>query len=202
MKWLLIVAGLLCSAGAQAAQFGGFLALGAGRGDEKTENGTEVDVDQQSFEAGFIMHLGKAGRAVAYRLHAGVAIRNTEAGDDDPNAVTDQISDTQALTLHNTLSFNFIDRPRLRFWAGPSLYLSAGTVEYGDNNTGNFDESFVAIGAGPTVGLDFGFGERGPMMGLELAYRVSQLKYDDDNIGFDKARLNDVSLRLSLLFGD
>lgn len=40
------------------------------------------------------------------------------------------------------------------------------------------------------------------MMGLELAYRVSQLKYDDDTIGFDKARPNDVSLRLSLLFGD
>lgn len=202
MKWLFIVAGLVCSAGAQAAQFGGFLTLGAGRGDEEAQNGTEVDVDQQLFEAGFIMHLGQTGRAVGYRLHAGLALRNTEAGDEDPNAVTDQISDSQALAFHNTLSFHFIDRPRFRFWAGPSLYLSAGTVQFESNTDETLDESFVAIGAGPTVGLDFGFGERGPMMGLELAYRVSQLKYDDDTIGFDKARLNDVSLRLSLLFGD
>ena len=202
MKWLIVMGCLLCSAGAQAAQMGGFLTLGAGRGDGTTENGTEVDVDQQLFEAGFILHLGQTGRAVGYRLHAGIALRNTEAGDDNPNAVTDQISDTQALAIHNTLSFHFIDRPRLRFWAGPTLYLSGGTEQFESNTDETLDESFVAIGAGPTVGLDFGFGERGPMMGLELAYRVSQLKYDDDSIGFDKARLNDVSLRLSLLFGD
>ncbi|MEN8820273.1 MAG: hypothetical protein ABF271_04110 [Abyssibacter sp.] len=193
-QWIALVMLAGC-AQAQAAQFGGGLAIGAGRGDGQIDEGFELDVDQQLFEFGFLMNmdLGADSSLLMYRFGASILLQNVETNDGG-----DQVSDKQALNLTNTLAFKFIAKPRFKLWAGPSLYLGAGDVTYASDD----NESIYYAGLGPTVGIDYGIGQRGPTLALELAYRFIRQDFADDEIGFDTAELNDVAVRFGLLFGD
>jgi len=91
----------------------------------------------------------------------------------------------------------------MTFWAGATAYLGRYKLD-GDVSDG---EDTNIWGGGPTVGLDFAFGES--IMSMELGLRVLDVDYDtdyDDIDDFDDfeetidADLDDLTFRFNWYF--
>ena len=196
----LLLGAIAIAPAAQATQFGAVLGIAVGDGyasfDDPNQNNITVDVDTEHslLDIGFAMATGGRDEFMSYRLNLGLAI-----GSFDSDETGDTIYDSIALASAHSLAFRFVNTPKLSVWAGPSLYLGFGQIEY--DGSGDTD-SMLAYGVGPSVGLDLHLGENAPTLTFELAYRLMEQSFGEDvDVGSYESYPDDLQFRFGLLFG-
>jgi hypothetical protein len=190
--WIAVL--MLFAASASAAGYGGY--LGYAHSDGSVDFfGVDVDHDNDMVDFGFVLDTNLArDRLFNFRLNVGLQIgERTYKG---PGGSFPE--ETVGFTVNSAFGFGIVRTPTLRLWLGPAIRVSVD----GCTDCSGYDSTFVAVGAGPELGLNFNIGDHltiSPTLGYQYMYGADVLDGGGVDEIFDGGQ-HHVSLLFSIMF--
>jgi hypothetical protein len=195
---LWVFVSILFAASANAGGYGGYVGYVHSEGSVEFDLfASDIDIDHENdiFEFGFVLDTNLAqDRLFNYRLNVGV--QNGEREYTERRGSLKE--ETAGVSINNVFGFGIVRTPSLRLWVGPAVRFSVDAC----TDCSGYDSTFIALGAGPEIGVNFNLGEHltiSPTLGYQYMYGTEFIEVGGEDEDFSGGQ-HHVSLLFSVMF--